>query len=377
MRKLRIWALDAGGTIGHVRVAMGNGHAPLGPTRGGTNRAAFRQWAMDTVAPLFRDDVEIREWRVLVGGRDSQNVVYPLYTQLAQGVCDAQAAGADAVAFFCGTDRAESIMKGIYLLLTPWSERSRSRLRTAVVGTGALNPFGHPFSSAHENVCGVLATIVKARLCRKRSRVSDVLWVWRKAIFHGGAFHKDDPDDMDACDSPQMGVVGRVKPHGVELYYSRLRMETHAAQGLLAVDGTIQSGAKVVKAEGLERRLLMPDASNRHCRALVLSCAGDGGVCMDSSYGGRYDLIPPIEEAVRRGKPVVICSNIPGVKTGAQAYVVSRKPVEKGAVCAGPLGSTDVTLLFGKAWSLGIPTRTPKQVIRVLTENPLTRLINR
>nr|VFJ62200.1 MAG: L-asparaginase [Candidatus Kentron sp. FW] len=170
--------------------------------------------------------------------------------------------------------------------------------------------------------------------------IAEVVVAFGECVFRGCRVQKKDERRFDAFESPAEFPIGYITEE--ILLSSMVDQRTKEPSPLEFLphfaDGIVQFSL----IPGLEPETLLPVLESDACKGVVLQSFGAGNVPNED----KYSFSEFIQEAVKKGKPVIIASQFPANSTLASHYAPGMEAVQAGAITTGNMTNAAATAKF-------------------------------
>lgn len=271
----------------------------------------------------FRDYYDLSYRSIL--NLDSSNIQSEEWQLIARSVYEALPEY-DGVVITHGTDTMAYTASALTFML--------QNLHKPVVLTGSQVPIGTPLSDARSNLATALAAV--------DHEVIGVSIAFNHKLLSGCRAVKVRTMGFDAFESVNSPDVGEFFADGVRLLSRRV---THCGEPCVLRDRLCNDIFLLRLIPGTNPKIF-DSLLELDYRGVVLEGFGAGGM-----HFVRRDLSPKIESLVRRGIPVVVCSQCLYEQSDFSLYEVGRKVLATGAIPSADMTTeAAVTKLM---WALG------------------------
>ncbi len=325
MKRKKILLLTTGGTIASTETEDG-----LAPNISGVGLTSFVGSMLDAFDVTVRDILQL----------DSSNMQPEEWELIARTVYDAWQAF-DGAVITHGTDTMSYTAAALSFLLRG--------IPIPVVLTGAQLPISHPLSDATDNL--------RTAFAMADSGCGGVYLAFDRKVILGTRAVKTHTMNFDAFDSVNAPLAAGVNAHGLVVNRAVLPkpVEPFVLRG-----GLCRSVFLLKLIPGTDPRIF--DALVQlGVRGIVIEAFGAGGLQFI-----RRDLTKKLEQAVRSGISVVVCSQCLYERSDFSLYEVGRRALAQGVIQT--FDMTTEAAVTKLMWALG-QTQEPEAVARCFGEN--------
>lgn len=271
----------------------------------------------------FRDYYDLSYRSIL--NLDSSNIQSEEWQLIARSVFQALP-DYDGVVITHGTDTMAYTASALTFML--------QNLHKPVVLTGSQVPIGTPLSDARSNLATALAAV--------DHNVLGVSIAFNHKLLSGCRAVKVRTMGFDAFESVNSPDVGEFFADGVRLLSRRIA----PAKSVCVLKDSLCNDVFLLRLIPGTNPRIFDSLLELDYRGVVLEGFGAGGM-----HFMRRDLSPKIESLVRRGIPVVVCSQCLYEQSDFSLYEVGRKVLATGAIPSADMTTeATVTKLM---WALG------------------------
>ncbi len=334
----RILFLYCGGTIGLKPVAHGNEVVLTAPK----DDTDFKE-ACEPIISKLNKEAGVEVVFEMLTTKDSTNMTPDDWTMMVERVCKAQdEEGYDAVGLAHGTDTLAYTACAMALGLHG-SELGKSGLRIPVCLTGAQNTVYEQGGDGRFNLENLFRTLNEAI----KKEYADVFINFWNRVFLGCRALKTSEKQFDAFKTPAFPQVGEINSHGVFFRKDITRKKSNASSSINLASKFGNGIIGIELSPGVLPANIDNFVNSGEVNAIVFKSLGEGNVCTE----GRYNLLPSIENATKKGVPILITTKYVGGSAIATHYEVGMKAIQAGGIPC--LDQTDVAVDVKTRWLIG------------------------